>query len=89
MISVCAMSKIHDNYRAWIFDSKFRVVEVDKSDKVTVIDDRDFKDYETFWGVYGKFDPWLGFLPENKWKEVEDLTYKNLEKIYSSFKMTG
>jgi ADP-ribosyl-[dinitrogen reductase] hydrolase len=89
VISVCAMSKIHDNYRVWIFDKEFRVAEVNKDNEITIIDDREFKDYETFWGIYGKFNPYLGFLPEEKWKQIKALTYKNLEKIYPSFKMTG
>jgi hypothetical protein len=89
MINVCAMMFFGDRYRAWVKDDKFKVIEVDKNDDTQIIDDQDYKDYEHFWGVYGKFNPWLGFLPEENWQKIDTLTFENLQKIYSNFKMTG
>jgi hypothetical protein len=56
------MSKNPDSYRAWIFDKKYQVVEVDRSDRVTIIDDRVFKDYETFWSILWQVRSLAGFF---------------------------
>lgn len=84
MFYICALLDNGDFFNVWYFKDTFKVSSVSKTDNV-VIDDREYKDYKHFWGVYGKFNPEIGFLPQENWVAIKELSYSELGKIKDKF----
>jgi hypothetical protein len=86
-MEICAIYEGINFFRVWIKDNnKFSVKEIYRDNLIIDIDNREFDDYEHFWGTYGKFNPEILFKPGDELIAITELTFSNIEKIILYFK---
>jgi hypothetical protein len=84
-MNILSLLKNGSGFVGWIKDeNKYKLFEFAEN-KATIIaekDTQDYKDYETFAAIIGKFDPYMLMIKEPI--KIEGLTKEELNRAYES-----